>query len=45
VVLAGPALDESPSADALAEDLSVALGRDIAVDLRIRLETQDFSDD
>ena len=45
VVLAGPALEESPSADSLAEDLSAALGRDIAVDLRIRLEVQDVSGD
>ena len=45
VVLAGPALDESPSADSLAEDLSAVLGRDIAVDLRIRLEVQDISGD
>ena len=43
VVLAGPALEQSPSADSLAEDLSTALGRDITVELRIRLETQEVS--
>jgi len=43
VVLAGPALEQSPSADSLAEDLSGELGRDITVDLRIRLETQEVS--
>ena len=43
VVLAGPPLDESPSADALAEELEDELGRVINVDLRIRLETQEVS--
>ena len=43
VVLAGPALEQSPTADSLAEDLSAELGRDISVDLRIRLETQEVS--
>jgi uncharacterized hydrophobic protein (TIGR00271 family) len=43
VVLAGPALEQRPSADSLAGDLSNALGRDITVDLRIRLETQEVS--
>jgi uncharacterized hydrophobic protein (TIGR00271 family) len=43
VVLAGPALEQSPTADSLAEDLSAELGRDITVDLRIRLETQEVS--
>jgi len=43
VVLAGPPLDESPSADVLAEQLEDELGRVISVDLRIRLETQEMS--
>lgn len=43
VVLAGPELDDSPSADALAADLTADLGRDITVDLRILLETRDVS--
>ena len=43
VVLAGPINVESPSADELARDLSTELGRAIAVDLRIRLETQSSS--
>jgi len=43
VVLAGPALGESPRADGLAEALSDELGRDITVDLRIRLETREQS--
>ena len=43
VVLAGPALERAPSADALASDLSAELGRTITVDLRIRLETQEVS--
>jgi len=43
VVLAGPALERSPSADSLAADLSAELGRKITVDLRIRLETQEVS--
>jgi len=43
VVLAGPALGLSPTADSLAEDLSEGLGRAIIVDLRIRLETQEVS--
>jgi uncharacterized hydrophobic protein (TIGR00271 family) len=43
VVLAGPAIGQSPSADSLADDLSNTLGRDITVDLRIRLETQEVS--
>ena len=45
VVLAGPVLEQSPSADSLADELSTALGRDITVDLRIRLETQELSGD
>ena len=43
VVLAGPVLERSPTADSLAEDLSEELGRAITVDLRIRLETQEVS--
>ena len=45
VVLAGPPLEETPSADELAQDLSETFGRAIAVDLRIRLETQELSGD
>ena len=43
VVLAGPVAGVSPTASDLAERLSSELGRDIAVDLRIRLETQETS--
>jgi len=43
VVLAGPALSEPPSAERLAADLSEELGRDIDVDLRIRLETREVA--
>jgi hypothetical protein len=43
VVLAGPPLEESPGADVLAEDLTERFGREITVDLRIRLETQEVS--
>jgi hypothetical protein len=43
VVRAGPITDERPTADQLADLLSVELGREISVDLRIRLETQDGS--
>ena len=43
VVLAGPVNAEDPTADALAEQLSDALGREITVKLRIRLETTDTS--
>jgi uncharacterized hydrophobic protein (TIGR00271 family) len=43
VVLAGPVLEQSPSADALATDLGAELGREITVDLRIRLESRDVS--
>jgi len=45
VVLAGPALEQPPSADALADELSTALARDIDVDPQVRLEVQDVSGD
>ncbi len=44
VVLAGPAISDSPTADELAALLSSELGRQITVDLRIRLETQELSE-
>lgn len=43
VVLAGPDAVVSPTADELADRLSQRLGREIVVDLRIRLETQETS--
>jgi len=43
VVLAGPVVEEHPTADDLAERLSSEFGREITVDLRIRLETQETS--
>jgi len=43
--LAGPAHEQPPSADALADELSAALARDIDVDPRVRLEVQDVSGD
>lgn len=43
VVLSGPVATRSPNADDLAGRLSEELGRDIEVELRIRLETQETS--
>jgi len=43
VVLAGPPVGRSPSADSLAADLSAELGRDITVNLSIQLQTQEVS--
>lgn len=43
VVLVGPALDDNPSANSLADALSDELNRDITVDLRILLETREVS--
>ncbi len=43
VVLAGPVAADRPTADDLADQLSSALGREVTVDLRIRLETHETS--